>query len=138
MFLVDIIHLYNILLIARLIRVLPYLVLLIDGNDDEPKSYNVFTAKKLKSLPLVQKYIKNNPVVPLCGDMTLTLVYVLQITRHFDSASMGAAWGLNMTSSAPDPKIAAEHSLLTHWKAIRQNHSDLTIKLAASLNRLKL
>ena len=113
---------------------LPYLLLLIDGNDDDSKSYNVFTGKKVKSLSITQKYIKLNPVVPVCGDMSMTLCYVLQYTRHFDSVSMGASWGFNTN----DARVVADHSLLTHWRAIRQLHGELSIKLSASLNRLRV
>jgi cytoplasmic FMR1 interacting protein len=132
----------------RLIRVMPYLLLLLDGNDDEPKSYNVFTGKKYKSLPQVQKYIKHNPVVPVCGDMSLTLGHVLELTRHFERDTMASAWGTSASHSessanirSPNPgdnKIAADHSLLTHWKAIRQCHTEMTVRLAASLNRLQV
>jgi cytoplasmic FMR1 interacting protein len=137
----------------RLIRVLPYCLLLMDGNDDEPKSYNVFTAKKYKSLSAVQKYIKQNPVVPVCGDMSLTLSHVLELTRHFDRDTMGPSWGMASNSaettggsntsksgnlSSADQKIATDHSLLTHWRAIRQTHTEMTVRLSATLNRLRV
>jgi cytoplasmic FMR1 interacting protein len=103
----------------RLIRSLPHLMLLIDGDSDEGanKVINVFKDKRIK-LTSLQAIFKAYPVVPECGDMSMTMLIILQRSPHWDT-SMEKAWG-----GEPDRKVVARYSLPTHWSSIKSQHSE--------------
>jgi len=103
----------------RLIRSLPHLMLLIDGDVDEStyKVINVFKDKRIK-LTSLQAIFKAYPVVPECGDMSMTMLIILQRSPHWDT-SMEKAWG-----GEPDRKVVARYSLPTHWSDIKSQHAE--------------
>eukprot|EP01038_Epipyxis_sp_PR26KG_P007795 gene7795-10589_t len=115
----------------RYIRVLPYLMLLADCELEDNKGMNIFKTSKIKS-NLLQKIFRKNPVVPLYGDMSLTLEFILGLSPHYDSTTMGASWG-----SQSDPKVAALYNLRSHWETIRDSYSQYMVRLTYSLNRLE-
>lgn len=80
----------------RLIRVLPYYMLICDGEGDEAKSFNMFKTSKIK-LANLQKVFKKFPVVPLYGDINMVLELVLHRSPHYDVARMGRDWGSALT-----------------------------------------
>lgn len=112
-----------------LLRVLPYYILLADGDSDDPKSFNIFKTSKIK-FSAVQKVFRKHPVVPLYGDMAITLEFILQRSPHYDAANMGASWGRE-----PDAKVVQSYSLSSHWEAIRAAHSNYLSRFAAEINR---
>lgn len=113
----------------RLVRVLPYLVLLVDGELDDAKGMNVFKTNKIK-LPILQKVFKRTPVVPLFGDMIVTLAFILEKSPHYDKKTMASNWG-----GDPDPKTVAQYDLRSYWDAIRSSYSQYMLKFAAAMNR---
>lgn len=76
----------------RLIRVLPYYMLMCDGEGDDAKSFNMFKTSKIK-LASIQKIFKKYPVVPLYGDINMVLEIVLHRSLHYDTVKMGRDWG---------------------------------------------
>ena len=77
--------------------------------------------------------LSQHPVVPIYGDMSITLEYILHRSQHYDRSSMGAAWGREADSS----KIAQQYALGTHWEGIRSAHSAYLARFAASVNRYR-
>jgi hypothetical protein len=119
--------------------VLPYYMLLADGDteSDDVKSFNVFKTSKIKTSSL-QRVFKKYPVVPLYGDMTIVMEYVLRRSGHYDFQKMGTNWGR-------DPAIDGEavpltplpiYDIVANWEAQRTAHSHYAPRLAASLHRL--
>lgn len=114
----------------RTIRVLPHLMLLLDGEASQPKSFNVFKSKHVK-LSVLQKLFREYPVVPLYGDMPITLCYILYRITHFDRSTMGAQWG-----ESPDTKVISHHNITTHWCGIRDSYNLITARLTSVLNKV--
>lgn len=113
----------------RYMRVIPYLLMLIDGDAEDIKSVNVFKGKLFKIGP-VQKLFKEYPVIPLYGDMPITTYFILSKAPHFEY-SMGAAWG-----ETPDAKVVANHQLCNHWKDIKESYATYTAMLTAMMHRI--
>ena len=100
-----------------LIRMIPHLMVLMDGEVNDPKSFNVFQGNSgsgfsfdtsamggkrgsastgvVISSSALQKVLKRFPVVPLYADVTLVLVNVLERAPHFNRVQLGDAWGAN-------------------------------------------
>jgi cytoplasmic FMR1 interacting protein len=114
----------------RLLRVVPYLLLLADGDQDGGGSFSIFKTNKIK-LSSVQKLLKRYPVVPLYGDMCITIEYVLQQSVHYDKQSMGSVWG------AADSDKLTHYDIKTHWKEIRESFSQFSVSFVAIVNKCK-
>ena len=129
----------------RLVRVLPYFMLVCDGETDEVKSFNIFKTTKIK-LPNLQRIFKKYPVVPLYGDMNICMEIVLRRSGHYDSVKMGTVWGMDtsystpigtstsnsVTNSAPMP---VQYDLKASWVAIREGYSVYMTRFSAAINR---
>lgn len=113
----------------RLMRVLPYLMLIVDGEVEDRHGFNIFKTNKIK-ITVLQKLFKKSPVVPLYGDMSMTLELVLAKSGHYDRSSMGASWGRD-----PDSKTIAQYNLRSHWETIRESYTQFMIRFTASMNR---
>jgi cytoplasmic FMR1 interacting protein len=115
----------------RYMRVIPYLLMLIDGDiEDGAKSVNVFKSKLFK-VPTVQKLFKEYPVIPLYADMTLTTYMILANSPHFDGNTMGSAWG-----AKPDASVVDRHQLSSHWQKIKDEYTHCLTSLTALLHAL--
>lgn len=93
---------------------------------------DIFNPRQSKTYGVVQSRFQEYPVVPLFGDMTLTLVFALDRSPRFDSSAVGPAWG-----SQPDRRIIANYDLSANWDAIRDNYSDFSVHLSTLINQLK-
>eukprot|EP00629_Pelagomonadales_sp_RCC1024_P017002 CAMPEP_0119275140 /NCGR_PEP_ID=MMETSP1329-20130426/13283_1 /TAXON_ID=114041 /ORGANISM="Genus nov. species nov., Strain RCC1024" /LENGTH=1260 /DNA_ID=CAMNT_0007275501 /DNA_START=313 /DNA_END=4095 /DNA_ORIENTATION=+ len=114
----------------RLIRSLPHLMLLIDSDAEEyNKVINVFRDRRVK-LPSLQAIFKAYPVVPECGDMSMTMLVILQRSPHWD-ATMERAWG-----GEPDRKVVARYSLPTHWSDIKSRHAEYLARFTKTSTEL--
>ena len=67
------------------------------------EKHNIFKKKDL-NLSKFSRIFKKNPVVPLFGDMQITLESTIKRSPHFDEK----VWGTSGTSTE-DPKIAQEY-----------------------------
>lgn len=114
----------------QLIRVLPHLLLLIDGNSDSSKKENVFRNKNLDIVAL-QNIFKQHPVVPLYADMSLTLIFILQRAGHYDP-SMFIPWG-----GDPSGQVINQYDLTNHWQSIKDKYDVYIVKLIQLLNANK-
>lgn len=115
----------------RLIRVLPYYLLLADGEADDSKSFNVFKTTKIK-LSNLQRVFKKYPVVPLYGDMNIVLEIVLHRSAHYSEPKMGSSW---KASSAVPGAIPPLYDLRASWVDIRETHSQYMTRFSAAINR---
>ena len=113
------------------LRVLPHLMFLIDGDTKDPKSFNIFKSKSQVSISSLQKLIKQHPVVPLYGDMPITLFYILCRIPHFDRATMGEKWG-----ETPDKSTIEFHSISTHWEEIKKSFNYFIIRFTTVINKV--
>lgn len=109
------------------LRVLPYGLILMDGDANTP--YNIFKSKKI-NLKRFASLFKKYPVVPLYGDMQINLEAPIRHSPHFDQG----AWG-----GTPDDakSLAVEYDLLSQLENIRQSHNDFLAKFASLMNRIR-
>jgi cytoplasmic FMR1 interacting protein len=114
----------------RLVRSLPQLMLLIDGDlGDSVKSVNVFKDKRISLTPL-QSIFRTYPVVPECGDMSMTMLIILQRSPHWDD-NMDISWGGNT-----DRRIVSHYSLPSQWSNIKLQHQEYMPYLAQTLTEV--
>jgi cytoplasmic FMR1 interacting protein len=136
----------------RLLRVMAHLVVLIDykegdhaiGEDEKRKGAknkfklepedSVFDDSQAEYYANVRRYFQEYPVVPLFGDVTLTMVFALDLSPRFDpsNTAQGDDWGSN-----PDDRVVANYDLESNWEALRDSHTEYTIQFSSYLNRLK-
>jgi cytoplasmic FMR1 interacting protein len=119
------------------LRVIPYFILLIDGElDDTNKANNIFKNGKIK-LSNYQKFFKRNPVVPLYGDITLTLELILQKAPHYEKSQAHLWGGINPSTNHVDidQKVIDSYDIRTYWEQVRSSHSQYLIKFANAVNR---
>ena len=120
-----------------LVRVIPFLLFLVDSDvrdsnsSDSKREVNVFKHKRLQ-LSYFQKLFKVTPVVPLYGDMHLTVTFVLRQCPHWDEDDMIRDW----TTARPE-KLAANYLLVNHHAAIREQYNSFASDFAAMLNEVK-
>ena len=112
----------------QLIRVLPHLLLLADGDTSESSkgsgACNVFKKYKSKLLP-IQKIICKYPVVPLYGDMTITAIYILERASNYDEGTMKNVW-----SNQADNIVSAGYDIVTYWPSIRTEFEEYSTEWA--------
>ncbi|GMH87256.1 hypothetical protein TL16_g10797, partial [Triparma laevis f. inornata] len=116
----------------RLVRALPHLMLLADGEAEVPKSFNVFKPpKNMLNLSRLQKIFKRYPYVPEAGDMSITMSLILARSPHYDAESMDSYWG----GGGNDYYV--EHDYLLDdktWKNFRDSHSEWVANFASGMN----
>jgi len=113
------------------LRVLPHLMFLIDGDAIGKDNFNIFKSKSQVPMSKLQKLIKQYPVVPLYGDMPITLFYILCRIPHFDRATMGEKWG-----ETPGQATLQFHSITTHWEDIKQSFNYFIIRFTSVINKV--
>jgi cytoplasmic FMR1 interacting protein len=118
----------------RLIRSLPHLMLIIDGDGDDKGSTNVFKHPSIpaKMLRAIREMFKAHPVVPIYGDMALKLIEIIRRATHFNYGDMAEDWGFT-----PEPKVAQSYDLLTHWPSIRAQSSVFNTKFQNMVNEVR-
>eukprot|EP01041_Mallomonas_annulata_P000174 gene174-299_t len=104
----------------RILRILPHILLLLDGNIEDNKSLNIFRSKK--SLVPYQKLMKQYPIVPLYGDMPMNMIYILERFPHFEKNTMTSSWVEPIEKKIPDA-----YNLNIHWLHIKNSFSDIII-----------
>ena len=132
-----------------LLRTIPHLMVLIDGENTDPRSYNIFTgtgvcmdghpmkkggigvsalgeraiganAAGTASVTVLQKIVKRYPVLPLHGDLVLTMNGILERAPHFTYKVGGAAAGLS-TGSNPVNCMPSSHVAINRERASSVN-----------------
>ena len=144
----------------RLIRAVPHLMLLADGEAEVEKSFNIFKVrtilhpsrltsninstlkphelflrasqppKGMLNIPRLQKLFKRYPYVPEVGDMSITMRYILARAPHYDAASMDAYWGGERNDASVEPMYLLDKQ----WKMFREAHSDWSANFASGMN----
>ena len=102
-----------------------------DSSRFKPED-DIFNPQQKKTYNIVQNCFQEYPVVPLFGDMTLTLVFALDRSPRFDAGAVGAAWG-----SHPDRRIIANYDLSANWDALRESYSEFSVHLSTYMNQIK-
>ena len=115
------------------LRVLPHLMFLIDGDGMDPKSFNIFKSKSNVPIMKLQKLFNQFPVVPLYGDMPITLFYILCRIPHFDRATMGEKWG-----ETPNEATWQYHTITAHWKDIKQSFNEFIVRFTTVVNEVQV
>lgn len=164
----------------RLIRFLPHLLYLADAvsvsgttnlpsvsgaaplSMDHFKPFNAFKSKKFASAQ-IKALFKRYPVVPLFGDMHITMIFVLERCPNFQTlkesnSSVVYEWG-GIDSKDDDPSAGASPSgsatkeesaasakreedkknyeLSNHWKTIRTEYDEFSCRFAATCRRVE-
>lgn len=115
----------------RYLLALVGLIVLSDGDSKEDSASNIFrNHRNIDSFNNIQKVIQKNPIIPLYGDMTVTMERILELAVHYDRKSMGNAWGVE-----PDNEVIRSYQLATYWESIRQSYQEYIVKFTASVNR---
>eukprot|EP01117_Protostelium_nocturnum_P005158 TRINITY_DN1874_c0_g1_i1.p1 TRINITY_DN1874_c0_g1~~TRINITY_DN1874_c0_g1_i1.p1 ORF type:complete len:1354 (-),score=489.30 TRINITY_DN1874_c0_g1_i1:93-4154(-) len=110
-----------------LLRIMPFGLILMDG--DQNTGGNVFKTKKVK-MNRIANVFKRFPVVPLYGDMQITLENVIRRSPHFAEAT----WA---TTASTDAKQAEEYELIHHLESVRIQYNEYVAKFANMINELK-
>ena len=120
-----------------LIRLVPHIMVIIDGDLSDLKSINVFTFKKL-NLSSIQKVLRRYPVVPLYGDMSITLYYILERAQHFNRLTLGDTYGFDFSVGGKGTEIEsnADYDLTVNWLKMRNDFSRFTVQFSMFLNQL--
>ena len=119
------------------IRLIPHIMVIIDGAADDLKSINVFTNKKL-NLPGIQKLLKSYPILPLYGDMTLTLHHILQLAPHYNKLLIAGTFGFDYADGGKNCEIEShpDYNIRTNWSQIRLNYSKYIAQYQLFINQL--
>ncbi|EGG14585.1 component of SCAR regulatory complex [Cavenderia fasciculata] len=107
------------------LRVMPYVLYLIDENDSK---HNIFKNKNL-NLSRYAKIFRKNPVVPLYGDMQITLEALVKRSPHFDEK----AWG----TSTLDSKVAQEYEIINYLDSTKSLYHEYVARFANMINDVK-
>lgn len=113
----------------RIIRIVPYFMLMADGEADEAKSLNIFKTNKIK-ISKLQNIFKKYPIVPLYGDMSLNMELLLQRSQHYERGSLGSLWGHKDLDN-----FTSVYDLKSQWESIRTSYSQYMTRFTAAINR---
>ena len=131
----------------KLLRVIPYLMLLTEGNSStsDKNSFNIFETKAIR-VHALQKLYKAFPVIQLYGEATITVDHIFQSSIHF--AAVSHHWvvnGVRVEQDATDrddlttvlpSDISDEYDLLSpRWKALRKIFNEYTARLTVTMHR---
>ena len=114
----------------RTLRVLPYLMLLIDGPAENPRSLNIFRTQAI-NIPRLQSLFVKHPVLPLYADMPIRLATVFERSAHFDRLSMSSPWGCTNNAN-----VALDHDISSHWKGIKEQYNAYSSTLMCVLHEV--
>ena len=119
------------------IRLIPHIMVIIDGAATDPKSINVFTFKKL-NLSGLQKILKSYPLLPLYGDMTLTLHHILALAPHYNKLVIGGNFGFDYGVGGKSCEIDShpDYNIKSNWSQIRSNYTKFTIQFQLFINQI--
>ena len=115
-----------------LIRLMPHLMVLLDGDGNDPKSANVFKRQNASSF---QKVFQRYHTVPLFGDMCISLHSVLERAQHFNKATFGDLWGSN-TPTTSGVENHPDYDIKIHWAEIRGEYTRYVVSFSAFMNQL--
>ena len=112
----------------RLVRFLPHLMLLLDhaakgkgqgaaSAADGGAAFNVFKNKRVCA-SRVTKIFKRYPVMPLVGDMHISLIFILQRCPNYDAAALASQWA----ADPDDPRVRKKYALHERWRDIRAQY----------------
>ena len=121
------------------LRVIPHLLLLADGSADDPRSFSVFKSHSKTRLAQLQRVLisEGHGVLPLYGEMAVTVEAVLEKSGHFDKETMAPLW-VPSSSSTAAAHIDFDLSSPSHWDAARNTYSSFTAQLAALTSRIRI
>lgn len=109
-------------------RVIPFLIYLIDS--DEKDGQSVFKSKKVR-MDRIFKLFRHVPVVPLYGDMKISVMWVLKKCVHWQE-EMESQW-----LTTKEGKLDRCYLLLYHREKIRKEYNEFTSSFIALINTVK-
>eukprot|EP01132_Coremiostelium_polycephalum_P008287 gene8287-10183_t len=107
-----------------LLRVMPFVLFLIDGED----SKHSLLKNKNVNISRYAKIFRKHPVVPLYGDMQITLESLVDRAPHYEKA-----WCTNSL----DSKIAQDYELIHMVDQIRAHYNEYSARFANLVNEIK-
>jgi hypothetical protein len=99
-------------------RAIPHMIYILD-NEDKKAGLNAFKAKNVR-LDRYKKLYKAFPVIPLYGDMQITVQEVLRRCTHWEE-DMLEEW-----STARPQKLKDRYELLHYLDLIRKEYTEIT------------
>ncbi len=110
-----------------LLRVIPYVMFLLDND-----SCNVFKDKRI-NWDRIKGLFKDNPVVPLYGDMQTTLDHVLAQAPNFRSSN----WE-SFDPTRADPKVANKYLIVRNMERYRTQYRQFLAAWQTATNSTRL
>lgn len=110
----------------RLLRAMPYGLFLMDGENER---YNIFKSRKI-SIARISKQFKRYPIVPLYGDMHISLEQMIQRSPHFDEK----VWG----SPLPDNKLVSGYEIVHKLEQMREKYNLYLSKFSNMINQINV
>eukprot|EP01105_Mastigella_eilhardi_P007592 TRINITY_DN1906_c0_g1_i1.p1 TRINITY_DN1906_c0_g1~~TRINITY_DN1906_c0_g1_i1.p1 ORF type:complete len:1157 (+),score=386.18 TRINITY_DN1906_c0_g1_i1:74-3472(+) len=107
----------------RLLRVIPYVLLLMDGEDSK---HDAFKSKHL-NISQLKSIFKRFPIVTVYGDMQIGLEAFIKRATHYDEK----AWGTQ------DAKSQIEYEIVHHINTLRERHNEYLARYSAMLQDLR-
>lgn len=120
------------------LRLIPHLMVLLDGDVTDPKSFNIFNTKK-SAISTLQKLMKRYTVVPLHADMSITLLYILERCPHFNFFTVGDTWGSYINTGVKgktEKGIESDYDISFEWALIKTQHTQFSVLFTAYMNQL--
>jgi cytoplasmic FMR1 interacting protein len=108
-----------------LLRVMPYGLLLMDGDNEK---LNILKTRKV-SIDKFAKLYRKYPIVPLYGDMSFSLEQIIKRAPHYDEK----VWGTSL-----DARIASEYEILGQLEAVRAQHTVYLAKFSNMINQINI
>lgn len=98
----------------RLLRSIPHLLLIADGSVEDPKSFSVFKTSRIQLAPL-QKLFRSHPVLPVYGDVSVSVEQLLRRSGHYQRDAAAGLW-----TNEDDPITIAQHNICSYWVKINK------------------
>lgn len=114
----------------RLERVIPYLVVLVDGDSDSGKQNNIFKNGKLKIKDL-QHFFQSHIVCPVHADINLVLETVLHLAPNYNMNKR------ERYGSTPSPDATNSYDVELFWEPIRTSYAEYIARLSSSFHKYR-
>eukprot|EP00795_Rhopilema_esculentum_P000673 gene673-10379_t len=109
-----------------LLKVIGFAIFLVDGKET---NINKLDQKKKISISKIDKFFKQLPVVPLFGDMQISLIAYVKKCPHFEPSKWSCAAG-----NAEDRAGLSQYNLLNRMGQIHEEHLKIISELARCSN----
>lgn len=111
-------------------RVVPFLLVIADGDVDSGKQGNVFKNGKLK-VKEVQRFFQTHIVCPLHMDIHLTLEPILHLAANYNLSKR------DRYGATPSREACDTYDVELFWEPIRSSYTDYMARIASALHKYR-